>query len=423
MSDIIKKTDDFLRFIDMHPQQTDITQTMVDIISEMKRGLCGEVSSLAMIPTYVSPSVSPIDGEPIMVADIGGTNLRMGLCTFNNGKPALSDVNKEPIPGSYGEITADEFFDTIAEKLLPFTDKSSRIGFCFSYPAEIFPDRDGSIVRLNKELHVKGAEGIVIGRELRTKLLHKGVNKKLSFTLLNDSTAELLGGAAELRLSGEGGLAGVVLGTGSNSCYFEKGNNIKKLKNSGDMIINCESGCFSKAFRGKADIMTDNASGIPGDHLLEKMIGGAYLGTVVANTAILAAEEGLLSDSFSTCFEYFSLPELDEYIRGGNNCVSAMCRYDDNAVLHYIIDAAFERAARLVCANIAALCLQTDGGRTEDRPFCVVAEGSTFYNSLLFYDKLIDNIDDYVRNRLGRYVVLHRAENSTLVGAALSVFT
>ena len=423
MSDIVKKTDDFLRAVDMHPQQTDIAETVVNIMSEMERGLRGEASSLGMIPAYVSPSVSPVEDEPIIVADVGGTNLRVGLCCFRDGKPVLSDIQKGPIPGSRCEITAETFFDEIAEKILPYTDKSSRIGFCFSYPAVIFPDRDGSVIRFNKELQIKGAKGAVIGRTLRSKLSQKGACKDFSFTLLNDTTAGLLGGVAELGLHSDGGLAGVVLGTGSNSCYFERGEKIKKLENAGDMIVNCESGCFSKAFRGRADIMTDIASELPGDHLLEKMIGGAYLGTVISNTAVLAAEEGLLSDRFSSDCRIFDLPELDEYIRGGKCCISAMCERDDNSVLCRIIDAAFERAARLVCANIAALCLHTDGGRTEDKPFCVVAEGSTFYKSLLFYDKLMANIDEYVRNRLGRYVVFHRAENSTLTGAALSVFT
>lgn len=423
MPDLIKKADDFLRSIDMHPEQIDITKTTVDIISEMERGLCGERSSLSMIPTYLSPLASPIDGEPIIVVDVGGTNLRIGLCTFQDGKPVLTKIKKGPIPGSSGEITTDAFFDVITEKLLPYTEKSSRIGFCFSYIAEIFPDHDGSIVSFNKEVTIRGAEGVIIGKKLRSKLAQRGVKKDLSFTLLNDTTAGLLGGVAELGLSSEGGLAGVVLGTGSNSCYFEQGKKIKKIKNAKDMIINCESGCFSKAFRGKADIMTDNASEIPGDHLLEKMISGAYLGKVISNTAILAAEEGLMSDSFLSRTEHFTLPELDEYMRGVNNSVSAMCKVGDNIVLHYIIDAAFERAAKLVCANISALCLHVDGGGSEDKPFCVVAEGSTFYNSLLFYDKLMENIDEYLRNRLGRYVVFHKAENSTLTGAALSVFT
>lgn len=423
MPDFIKKTDYFLRSINMHPQQTDITKTTVDIISEMKLGLSGETSSLAMIPTYLSPMVAPIDGEPVIVVDAGGTNLRVGLCTFRDRKPILTDIEKGPIPGSNAEITIDDFFDKIAEKILPLTGKSSRIGFCFSYIAEIFPDHDGRIISFNKELKIKGEQGCVIGRRIFSELAQRGVNKDFSFTLLNDTTAGLLGGVAELGLSADGGLAAVVLGTGSNSCYFERGEEIKKLENSKDMVINCESGCFSKAFRGKADIMTDDTSEIPGDHLFEKMISGVYLGRVISNISILAAKDGLLSNSFLNCEEFFTLPELDEYMRGNSNRISAFCKGYDNIILQRIIDSAFERAARLVCANISALCLYTGGGMTEDKPFCVVTEGSTFSNSLLFYDKLMTNVDKHIRNKLGRNVVFHRAENSTLTGAALSVFT
>lgn len=423
MSDTLIKTENFLRSIDMHPLQTDIEATMVDIMSEMERGIRGEASSITMIPTYISVLAEPLDDEPVIVADAGGTNLRVGLCVFKNGRPKISNISKYPIPGSEGRIDADGFFGELADRMLPFTSDSSRIGFCFSYPAEIFPNRDGEILSLNKELHVSGAVGAVVGRSLKEKLAERGADREYSFTLLNDTTASLMGGIATIEDLKYDGIAGLVLGTGSNSCCFEKGENIKKLENAYDMIINCESGSYAGAFRGKADFMTDEASEIPGDHLLEKMISGAYMGAVITNTAILASEAGLLSSGFSSPLKPFSLPELDEFMRGKFNRVSESCSGDDEEILRIITDCAYERAARLVCADIAALCMRADGGKREDLPFCVIAEGSTFYNSLLFYDKLKKYIDSFIRGELHRHVVCRHAGNSTLAGAALSVFT
>ena len=423
MSVLKQRTYDFLRSIDMHPEQTVIEKTADDIISEMNRGLCGEESSIAMIPTFISASAEARDNEPVIVVDAGGTNFRIGLCEFEKGRPIFSDVNKSKIPGSTAEIDADEFFNKIADKILPYTAKSSRIGFCFSYPAEILPNHDGKILALNKELRVNNAWGSLIGSSLKKKLSAKGVKNNPSFVVLNDTTSALLGGIANLGLDDSGGIAGLVLGTGFNTSYVEKGANILKLKNAEDMIINCESGNFSGAFRGKADFMTDRSSEIPYDHLLEKMLGGAYMGSLITNTVKLASKEGLISKNFDTTPIAFTAPDMDEFMRGKKNRLALMCTHKDSAVLQNIIDAAYERAARLVCANIASLCLQADGGKSERKPFCVIAEGSSFYNSLLFYDKLKRLTNEFIEEKMRRYIEFFHTENLTLSGAALSVFT
>lgn len=416
----MKRADEFLYSINMHPQQTDIELTTAAFMSEMDKGLKGEASSLRMIPTYIRAGGKLKRNTPVIAIDAGGTNLRTGLVTFGDNGPEIDGFEKTAMPGSDGEIDVDAFFDELAERVLPLTKHSNIIGFCFSYPAEIFPDCDGRILQLNKEVRVKGAEGTVIGRALIEKLRQRGVSKPMGFTLLNDTAAGLMGGVATLGLSEDGGLAGFILGTGCNSCYCERGEKIKKLSNATDMIINCESGVFDKLFRGSSDLMTDGESDIPGDHQLEKMVSGAYHGSVISHTCALAQKAGLLSAAFKDGFEKFTTPELDDFLRGKNNRIAKMCSGDDAAVLGIIIDRSFERAARLSCANIAALCLHCDGGKTADKPFNLVAEGSTFYNSLLFKGKLQKLIDEHIEAKLGRFVVCKRAENSTMAGAALA---
>lgn len=418
MKDVIAETGEFLRKTGMHPDQTDIDEITQSCVSEMKKGLCGEDSSLKMIPTYISAAGTPPNGISVIAVDAGGTNLRVALVTFSDGKPEVSGLSVFPIPGSMGEISADDFFSQIAEKILPLTDRSSTIGFCFSYPAEITPDRDGVILRLSKGVLVRDVVGLVIGREIKKKLREMGVSKDFGFVLINDTAAGLMGGAAEFPVAGFDGVSGLILGTGFNTCYAEKGDKITKLKNASDMIINCETGNFSKAFRGLADDMTDLASENPGIGFCEKMISGAYLGRVITNTVILATREGLLSDSFAEDMPPFALPELDEFMRGADNRVARMCSERDKTVLREIIDLSFERAGKLVCVNIAALCLMTNGGI--ERPFCVVAEGSTFYKSLLLRDKLDKYIKSYIENTLGRQIVFKGGENLTLKGAALA---
>ena len=409
----------FLKKTNIHPDQTDIDQTAALIEDEMRKGLNGEKSSLRMLPTYISAEGKAPEDVPVIAIDAGGTNLRVGLVAFKNGEPKLSCFSKTPVPGSEGEITISEFFDAIAEKILPLTEQSSIIGFCFSYPAEVLPSHDGRIIQLNKELCVKGSEGAMLGEELIKKLREKGVTKPLRFSLLNDTTAGLMGGIATAPCSDCEGLSGLILGTGYNTCYLEQGSNIKKLQNAQNMIINCESGNFNLAFRGTADELVDSQSAIPSDHLLEKMVSGAYMGALISHTAVLAAEEGRLSASFAA-FSPFTAMELDDFLRGSENRVSQMCSGADREVLTAIIDSAFQRSARLVCANIQALCLRADGGKSAEHPFLLVAEGSTFYNSLLFKAKLEKLLEEHLLAKHSRHVRILRAEDATMTGTALA---
>ena len=249
MRNIIAETNELLREISMHPDLTDIQEMTKAFVSEMEKGLRGEKSSIPMIPTYISALGTPPENVPVIAVDAGGTNLRVALVTFVNGKPTVTRLEKYPMPGSLFEISSDEFFTELAEKILPLTEVSDRIGFCFSYPAEIFPNRDGKIMCLTKEVSVTDSEGKIIGQEVKKKLAEMGVKKDLSFTLLNDTVASLMGGVAEYTLSGFDGICGLILGTGYNTCCLEKGENISKLDKASDMIINCESGNFTKAVR------------------------------------------------------------------------------------------------------------------------------------------------------------------------------
>lgn len=423
MNPLDKELDEFLLSISMHPEQTNVGETSELMLAEMDRGLRGLSSTLPMIPTYISADAAARQGEPVIVIDVGGTNLRTGLCVFESGAPRTYNVEISPIPGSGAAVTADEFFTVIAEKILPLTSESDKIGFCFSYPAEVFPDRDGRILQLGKEISVTGADGAVIGRELKSKLAELGAGGDFTFSLLNDTTAGLMGGVAALGLGPEGGLAGLVVGTGVNACYYERGENIHKVKNATDMIINCEMGMFGKALRGRADYMLDESSEIPGDHLLEKMVSGAYLGRVISNCCALAAARGLMSPAFEQLEAPFYLPELDDFLRGASGRIDAMCTPRDKAALLHITDRMFERSARLICSVIRALVLHTGGGTTADKPFQVAAEGSTLNNSLLLESKLNALVEDRIERELHRYVRFLRADSSTLAGAALSVFT
>lgn len=420
MSDIIGMTDEFMKKIKMHPEQVDIRSVTRDYMNEMDKGLSAEGSSLPMIPTYISVDGAAADNTPVIAIDAGGTNLRVALVTFRDGKPVTERLEKCSMPGSHGEISVDEFFAEIAEKVLPLTEFSGSISFCFSYPVEIFENLEGRIILLTKEVKVRDSSGVIIGESLVKKLKTLGVTRDLRVIVLNDTAAGLMGGLANLDISHGDGFAGLILGTGFNCCYVEKQGKISKISSNKSMIINCESGHFGLAPYGLADDVLDTESDYPGVARFEKMMSGVYLGQLISNTAKFAAKEGLLSAEFATDGGQFTTPEYDRFLRGDNNKVKNLCKGSDAQVLTALIDMCFERVARLVCATISALCLHCDGGKTAEHPFTVVAEGSLFHNSLLFREKLDQYLNKHTKGVLGRYVSIAHAENATMAGSALA---
>ena len=103
----------------------------------------------------------------------------------------------------------------------------------------------------------------------------------------------------------------------------------------------------------------------------------------------------------------------------GDDLLAAACDgEEDREMVYTIIDRVVERSARLVCANLAGILLQTGAGRHIHRPACVVAEGSTFYKGYLFQGKLEGLCGSYITGVLGRHMVFRQVADANLVGTA-----
>ena len=95
------------------------------------------------------------------------------------------------MPGRDEEVSGEVFYEAICAGLLPVADRFDRIGFCFSYPAEILPNRDGRLLRWTKEIQIPEMVGSCVGMNLVAALEQRGAGRK-SVTVLNDTTATLL---------------------------------------------------------------------------------------------------------------------------------------------------------------------------------------------------------------------------------------
>ena len=153
---------------------------------------------------------------------------------------------------------------------------------------------------------MSGAEGKELGRDLSAALAAKGA-PGVTFVVLNDTVAALLGGVAALREEVFDGFIGLIYGTGVNTCYAERREALGKVTTPWEqetMLINMESARFDGAPMSAFDRRLDRESVDPGLCHYEKMVSGRYQGEVIYHALRQGAEDGLFS------------PELTAFLQG-----------------------------------------------------------------------------------------------------------
>jgi hexokinase len=419
--------DTFLTEHKIRAIDVDIQQVVELFTSEMLKGLEGEESSLRMIPTYIEADNEFLTEVPVVAIDAGGTNFRAALVKFNKqGSLDINNIVNDRMPGLDGEISKAEFFDTIAGYIRHLAEKSDRIGFCFSYPSEILPNKDGKLLQFCKEVQAPGVVGQLIGKNLLETL---GMPEK-KIVLLNDTVATLLAGKSASFGRNYDSFIGYILGTGTNTCYIESNRNI--LKNTGlnptkSQIINIESGNFGKTPRTDLDIAYDKTTANPGNYAFEKMFSGGYFGGLCLSILKIAAKENVFTEKTATGI--LSLNELTAENVNNFICNTTTVRgtlhpcilnKSDEVSCIKIIESLVERASKLVAANLAAVVLKTNKGKSASRPILITIEGTSFYK-LHNLKSLFENyFAGYLTGERERFYEFTEVRQSSLVGAALA---
>ena len=415
MTEVVRE---FLIRYGMLDPNLDIRVLADQMKQEMERGLCGEHSSYPMIPTYLNTTGTIPENQYIAVIDAGGTNFRSALAHFENGRCIEEKVKKTGMPGIGQPATWTEFISFVAdaiEDLMPMTD---RIGFCFSYSAEITPEVDGRVICIDKEVTITGCEGQLVGESLCAELARRGYAGKRA-VILNDTAAVQLGGMAKHLNDGYVNCFGQVSGTGTNTCCTVAGEKITKLGNAAhDMIVNLECGMYDGLPQGVFDMQLDHESHNPGQKRFEKMTAGVYLGEVCHLALRQAAEDGLFSKA---CTEKIkALPRVLSASADAWACGKEMDELaadtEDAVIISEIAAFLFERSAKLMCANLTAMAELTDAGK--DGKTAIFAEGSLVQRNHIYRPALSALVEEQLRNGLGRDIELVVEEDTTLPGAA-----
>ncbi len=406
---------DFLTRHGMRPDTVQPARDAEKMMREMELGLAGAGGSLPMIPTYLSDAGEIPMGEAVAVIDAGGTNFRCGLVRFTEAGCQVEELRKWRMPGIGAPASWEDFIRFTADAITPLMDRTDRIGFCFSYSADITPEMDGRVQRIDKEVVIEGCEGQLVGASLLAELSRRGITGK-RIVILNDTVAVLLGGLAS-GLERGGCAVGQVSGTGTNTCCSLPEKRIGKLGRSGErrMIVNLESGMYDGIPQGDFDRELDESSHNPGLKRFEKLTAGVYLGELCHRMLQAAAREGLLSAGSGEKIQ--KLGWIDSAVIDawgmGERLEEISDNPEDAAFVQTICRAMFERSARCMCTNLAAILLLSG-----EKSAGICAEGSLVQKGRVYHPILEKLIQEELREKLGLRVDYSVGYETTLAGSA-----
>lgn len=92
----------------------------------------------------------------------------------------------------------------------------------------------------------------------------------------------------------------------------------------------------------------------------------------------------------------------------------------DTEICIGIIEGLIDRSAKLVAANIAAVILKTDKGKTAEKPILITIEGTTFYKMHNLRKHFERYLNQYLKKDKLRFYEFTEVQQSSLVGAALA---
>ncbi|MBQ9494512.1 MAG: hexokinase [Treponema sp.] len=416
-------------------RSVDVNVTVNALLRDMHNGLHGKEADQDMIPTFLNPPQTSPRGRSVIVIDAGGTNFRSCLVTFDeDGVPSIDLLQKTSMPGVGKQLSRTEFFDAIAKNIEHLKDKSDAIGFCFSYAMKITEDGDGTLIMFSKEVNAPEVIGSKIGACLKEVLVRHGWKKNVRITLLNDTVAALLAGAAAPTTGKKySSYIGLILGTGLNAAYIQPQiDSSSAYANSSsfkEQIIVCESGKFGHIALSDFDTAVDNKTLNQKTSLIEKQSSGAYLGLVAHEMLVAAANEKLLSEQCAqriAALQSLSLIEFDNFLHAPfsehstiGKIAAESATERDYDILFELLDSVAERSARHAAAILAACVIQSGAGTSASKPVCIVCNGSTYYKTYGIARRVQGYLEDVLTVRRGLYWETISVEHDITLGAAI----
>ncbi|MBR3623358.1 MAG: hexokinase [Selenomonadaceae bacterium] len=364
-------------------------------------------SSLKMLPSFLSTPTGNESGT-YLALDFGGTNVRvLKIKLLTKGEYEI--VNKVAAPlikaGEYDFIhkdaTGEELFDFIAKLIKEAIngDKGEiRLGHTFSFPSEQLDLANAKLISWTKEFQTRNVEGENVTELLKAALKRANIENVIPVAVINDTVATLLTAA----YADPNALIGSIYATGHNTCYLEKNYNGQP------MILNLESGGFSKVPRNGFDLILDERSEKRGAQFLEKATSGRYVGELFSIAAAKALESDKLFD--------FSSVDLCDMIT--NNSTSHFIKLRTNYAPTPDEAELFAKLANNILTRSALLVTATFLGlydRIGEENLSIGIDGS-LYGKNPFLQEIISGELAKVSDKISAFKV----EDGSAIGAAIA---
>jgi hexokinase len=352
------------------------------------------------------------------------------------------------MPGSRGQVSAEDFFSQIADLTAPLIEEAGQIdgiGFCFSYSIEITKDSDAVLISFSKEVDAPEVLGRRLGAGLKEALAARKVRIPDRIVLLNDAAATLLSGIAEMPPDAGlgkrnelfelscGPVIGFILGTGFNTAYLEK--IIPKIGyNSVDssQIVVCETCRFHPRVLGYLDREFDATTKSPGTYVQEKVSAGAYLGPLTLFVCKRAIKDGILQFRRSGELEALNTlqtADLNSFLKAPFNGEAPLSvlfdahEGDALASLYYLASIIVERGSLLSAAILAATIERMDAGFNPFAPVRIAVEGTTYLAFKGMRESLESRLHVMLNQKKPRSCIIAPVQQASLFGAAIAALS
>ncbi|XP_030057665.1 hexokinase-2 isoform X2 [Microcaecilia unicolor] len=409
----------------------------------MEKGLRADTNptaSVKMLPTFVRSTPDGTEDGDFLALDLGGTNFRvLRVKVSNNGLKKVEMENQiYAIPEDLMHGSGSQLFDHIAECLASFMeklhikDKKLPLGFTFSFPCHQTKLDESILVSWTKGFKASGVEGKDV-----VSLLRKAIKKRGDFDIdvvavVNDTVGTMM----TCGYDDHNCEIGLIVGTGTNSCYMEEMRHIDLVEgDEGRMCINMEWGAFGddgslNDIRTEYDREIDMGSLNPGKQLFEKMISGMYMGELVRLILVKMAKEDLLfagritADLLTTGhFETGFVSAIEQDKEGIQKAYEILTKlglepsHEDCVATHRICQIVSTRSANLCAAALAAVLQRIKENKGVERlRSSVGVDGSVYKKHPHFAKRLHKTVRRLVPDCDVRFI---RSEDGSGKGAAM----
>jgi hexokinase len=384
-------------------------------------GLAAKDQILRCLPSFVTKLPSGSEVGKYLVADLGGTNFRIGAVILKGDREYELVERTSVVPDEIKHGSGHDLFAFMANETRSFLQDNpelqtiEELGFTFSFPVNQINLKSGTLIQFNKDYSCNDILGLDVVMLFQSALTAIGVHVKVS-SLLNDTIGTLAAHAYKnpaTRMS-------CILGTGSNGAYWEKKENIGKLDDiDGDgMLINIEWGAFGDGGldvglpRTQFDGRLLRESNDPSKQTFEKMISGMYLGEIFRLALGTLVQEHVKAYEIETKdIANMIDTTMSRYLKQ-----EALSQFDLVERLAHLI---MMRSAKLCGSAIAAIYEHSADDYPD--PAIIAIDGSLFTNNLSYQKVLRQTLDDLLGPKLSSRVVIETNAGEPLAGSGIAI--